>query len=205
MQLPFYRRRMQRVWAIAVTVGTVCAAGCGGNGAVVARTAPASVTTVRVPSHTTDDAVRAETRRGSWRFARRPLVVAVSHRGGTLGVDVYFKLNHKLTAGHRAVVSVNGVSNYDVSGTGYDSAAGSCYFKLLDNTKQFPSSLRHLKAGQSLHVVVRIAHAVPSTLSARVPAAIGLPGEDEAVPASIWLKRLGCRSNGESRAQSGTQ
>jgi hypothetical protein len=184
------------LWTVAVTVVMVCAVDCGGgsDGAAVARTDTASVTTARGPSQTTSTAAGTETRRGSWKFERRPLVVAVPHRGEIPGLDVYFKLNHKLTAGHHVVVSVNGASNYDVSGTGYDSVAGRCYFKLLDNTQQFPRSLRRVKAGQSVRVVVRITRAVPSTLSARVPAAIALPGEDEDLPGPIWLKKLGCRS-----------
>jgi hypothetical protein len=184
-----------RWWVALVAIAaTAWLVGCGDDdGSPSADSNTASVVTAGSTSMTTAATPVAEARRGHWRFARRPLVVALPHRGGSPGLGVYFKLNHKLTSGHRIVVSVNGVSNYDLSGTGYDSVVGTCYFKLLDNTEKFPRSLRRIKAGQPVRVAVRIARASPSTLSARVPAAVALPNEDEDVPSSIWLKKLACR------------
>jgi hypothetical protein len=177
---------------MAGAAATVCAlVGCGKDGSPTQTAGTGAA--AHASTRTTSAAPRAATRIGHWRFVRRPIVVAVPDQDGSPNIAVYFKLDHNLTTGHHVVVTVNGVWNLDVSGTGYDDAAAeACYFKLLDNTDSFPRSLRRIKAGQHVLVRVRVTHAVPSTLSARVPVAIALPSEDDVVPSEVWLKRLGC-------------
>jgi hypothetical protein len=178
--------------ALAALIAGVAIAACGGEETRATTTGPVAMTQTTTAAPAASAATDAKV--GHLSLAHRPLVVAIPRRAGegTPSLGVYFKLTRALTHGHRVAVAVDGVANVDTTGTGYDSRRGRCYYKLLDNTDDFPQSLRTVKAGQRVTVKIGIQRASPRTLEAKVPVAIAEPGEDEAVPTPRWLRRLGC-------------
>ncbi len=132
----------------------------------------------------------------AWHLVERPIVVVSQPRGAKApSYEVYFRLDHPLPRGRQAVlVRLNGVSNLDTSGTGYDGMTPpSCYTKALDNFKDYPRSLRRPRAGDPMKVSLRFRTPPRTTVTAHVPLQVagpGDPGWDTADPAR--LRALGC-------------
>jgi hypothetical protein len=129
-------------------------------------------------------------------LVKRPIVV-VSRPVGTdePGYLVYFRLDHPLATRHDAVlVRLDGVSNYNTSGTGYDGSTGPrCYTKAIDNFKDFPRSLLKPRAADLLTVSLRFRRPPRNTITARVPLQVAGPGDSPTlVPSSGRLRTLGC-------------
>jgi hypothetical protein len=133
-----------------------------------------------------------------WHLVKRPIVV-VSRPAGADEPRylVYFRLDHALATRHDAVlVRLNGVSNYNTSGTGYDGSAGShCYTKAIDNFKDFPRSLLRPRAADLLTVSLRFRRPPGNTTTARVPLQVAGPADPGwSAPSPARLRTLGCSS-----------
>jgi hypothetical protein len=94
------------------------------------------------------------------------------------------------------LVTLNGVSNYDTSGTGYDgSIRPHCYTKAIDNFKDFPRSMLRPRAADLVTVSLRFRRPPRNRISARVPLQIAGPGDPGwSSPSSERLRMLGCAS-----------
>jgi hypothetical protein len=150
----------------------------------------------QAPSATTHSEATATPSPRAWHLIRRPIVVVSRPQGADApSYEVYFRLDHPLPSRRQAVlVRLNGVSNFDTSGTGYDGfTAPSCYTKAIDNFKDFPGSLRRPRADDRMTVSLRFRTPPRGTVTAHVPLQVAGPqdpGWDTADPAR--LRALGC-------------
>lgn len=132
--------------------------------------------------------------RATPRFERRPVVVLWRSAVVPTGYQIYFRLTRRLEESERIVVRLEGVSDYDLSGNGYDEfVRPACYS--LDNTNQddWPSRLRRPMAGERVRIAVRI-RGVLEPLRARVPLQRARPNDPAPGAGSpFWYRWLGCR------------
>jgi hypothetical protein len=173
--------------AIAAAFPVGAATGCAGS-------------TSRHPAVPSSVAVAPASSRSPppWRLVKRPIVV-VSRPAGADEPRylVYFRLDHALASRHDAVlVALNGVSNYNTSGTGYDGSVGRrCYTKAIDNFKDLPRSLLRPRAADLVTVSLRFRRPPGNTITTSVPLQVAGPADPGwSAPSAARLRTLGCSS-----------
>lgn len=177
-------RSLRTIACIAGLAGLVVP-GCG-------RTSAPSSATAAVHVARPTDSSRAR----RWHLVKRPIVVVSLRDDAPPSYEVYFRLDHALSTRSQAViVRLNGTSNYDTSGTGYDgSNPPHCYAKGIDNFKDFPRSLLHPRAGDRMTVALHFRRPPRNSLTARVPLQLARPTDPPVVPSPGWWRLLGCSS-----------
>lgn len=172
--------------------------GCGGGNAARPNAetdgqARETIETTTKADQTTSPR-QARRHRATPRFARRPVVVPWRSAAAPTGYQIYIRLTRRLDESERIVVRLEGVSDYDLNGNGYDEfVRPACYS--LDNTNRddWPPKLRRPSAGERVRVAVRI-RGVREILRARVPLHRARP--DDPAPGAgspSWYRWLRCR------------
>jgi len=135
----------------------------------------------------------------AWKLAARPVVVAFL-TANPPPYTVYFKLTRKLPPGANAViVTLEGVGDYNVSGTGYDHfTPGNCYTWGLDyggSGGNIPASLRRPNAARALRVKLRFLQSGKNVIVRSVTPQSAVPEEvfgEVGSASAVRLRRLGC-------------
>jgi hypothetical protein len=195
--------RMANIGRATAFVSVTCAAlvPCGG----APQSAPAARSHAQravgeapeAQTRSTSPSSRASSSPNAWQLVRRPIVTVAEPVGETEpAYRVYFRVDRPLARRHDAVlVRLNGISSYNTTGTGYDTAARRhCYTKLIDNFKAFPRSLRHPRAGDVMRVTLRFRRPPRNTVVAHVPLQVASPSVPVDASDPRRLRALGCSS-----------
>lgn len=141
----------------------------------------------------------AATTRAPIRFVGKPIVVVWTKgtpRPEYPLYEVYFRLSRRLTLRQRLIVELNGLSNYDTNGFGYDDrndgpSGSRCYAKGISNTDDYPASLKHMP--HAVRVRVRFDAEHRSITAAAILRAQTRDDPSPGATLGRWYKQLGCR------------
>lgn len=128
------------------------------------------------------------------RFGRPPIVLLWTNGEGARAFEIYLRMTRRLGTRERVIVRLEGISDYDTSGTGYDQfAAPSCYAADNANRRHWPPSLRSARAGDPLRVTIEVP-ARRAKVTTTTPLQLARPTDPApGAASSFWFRRLGCR------------
>lgn len=130
----------------------------------------------------------------SLRFGRRPIVLLWTNGDGARAFEIYFRMTRRLGTSERVIVRLEGISDYDTTGTGYDQfAAPSCYAADNANRRHWPPPLLNARAGDPLRVTIEVPKR-RAKVTATTPLQLARPTDPApGAASSFWFRRLDCR------------